>query len=100
MNLLATDAERRFADEVRDFIVSHLPSEVAHKVAHDQHLSKDDVQGWQSPLAAKGWLAYTLAARTRRHRLDAAPAVHLRNPVERTRLSRRSTRWACAWSAR
>ena len=29
MNLLATDAERRFADEVRDFVVSHLPSEVS-----------------------------------------------------------------------
>jgi alkylation response protein AidB-like acyl-CoA dehydrogenase len=59
MNLLASEAERRFADEVRDFIVSHLPGEVAHKVAHDQHLSKDDVQAWQAPLAAKGWLAYT-----------------------------------------
>ena len=59
MNLLTTDAERRFADEARDFIVTHLPSEVAHKVAHDQHLGRDDVQAWQAPLAAKGWLAYT-----------------------------------------
>ena len=58
-NLLADDADRRFADEVRAFIGAHLPRAVAHKVAHDQHLDKDDVQAWQAPLAAKGWLAYT-----------------------------------------
>jgi hypothetical protein len=59
MNLITSEADRRFADEVRAFIATHLPAAVAHKVAHDQHLSKADVQAWQGPLAAKGWLAYT-----------------------------------------
>jgi alkylation response protein AidB-like acyl-CoA dehydrogenase len=57
--LLTDEGDRRFANEVRAFIAAHLPRAVAHKVAHDQHLSREDVQAWQSPLAAKGWLAYT-----------------------------------------
>jgi len=59
VNLFTGDADRRFVDEVRAFIAAHLPRDVAHKVAHDQHLSKADVQAWQAPLAARGWLAYT-----------------------------------------
>lgn len=55
---LSTD-DRRFADEVREFVRANLSPELAAKVANDQTLTKDDYQQWQQTLGRKGWLVNT-----------------------------------------
>ncbi|MBV8248951.1 MAG: acyl-CoA dehydrogenase family protein, partial [Comamonas sp.] len=36
----------------------HLPEDIAHKVRHDLHLTRDDMQRWARILGKKGWLGY------------------------------------------
>lgn len=53
-----TEQEQDFAEAVREFVASHLPSELASKVANEQILSKEEYISWQQTLAKKGWLGY------------------------------------------
>jgi alkylation response protein AidB-like acyl-CoA dehydrogenase len=57
MDLNYSRAEQAFQTEVRDWLAENLSPELAHKIKHDQNLSRDDMQGWHDILNAKGWLA-------------------------------------------
>ena len=57
MTLQISDADRSFGDEVRAYLRSKLPPELASKVRHNQRLSRDDYVGWQDILAARNWYA-------------------------------------------
>ncbi|MCJ0762359.1 acyl-CoA dehydrogenase family protein [Variovorax terrae] len=53
---LASEADREFAKTVEDFVNAALPKEIAAKVANEQHLSKEEIDSWQSALGRQGWL--------------------------------------------
>ncbi|MCJ0762367.1 acyl-CoA dehydrogenase family protein [Variovorax terrae] len=53
---LASDADRAFVRTVEDFMHSALPKQLAAKVANEQNLSKQEINGWQRTLGEKGWL--------------------------------------------
>lgn len=55
MEFRLNQEQQAFADEVREFIRTHLPADIARKVRRDQHLSKDDYMRWQQILGKKGW---------------------------------------------
>jgi len=57
MDLNFTPAEELFRREVRDFLESKLPPEIAYKTKIGQGLSKTEVEHWQAILSARGWLA-------------------------------------------
>lgn len=59
MNIRMSESEQVFADEVHEFIRTHLPAAIAAKVANEQLLSKEDFLAWQQILARRGWLGYT-----------------------------------------
>jgi alkylation response protein AidB-like acyl-CoA dehydrogenase len=44
-----------FRDQVRDFVASHLPMDIAAKVAAGRDLDKADYVRWQQILHARGW---------------------------------------------
>ena len=51
-----TQDEREFQQEVRDFIRTHLPADIRHKVENELLLKKDDHVRWQRILhEKKGW---------------------------------------------
>lgn len=58
MDLSYSPEEQAFRAEVRDFLDTSLPKEMAAKVrqGHD-HLSKADMETWHAILNARGWLA-------------------------------------------
>ncbi|MDA0961455.1 MAG: acyl-CoA dehydrogenase family protein, partial [Proteobacteria bacterium] len=58
MDLSYSPEEQAFRTEVRDFLDTRLPKEMAAKVrqGHD-HLSKADMEAWHAILNEKGWLA-------------------------------------------
>jgi alkylation response protein AidB-like acyl-CoA dehydrogenase len=58
MDLAFTPQEQAFRTEVRDWVRSHLPATLAHKVHNSYRLSRADMQGWAKILGAKGWLGY------------------------------------------
>lgn len=58
MDLAFTPEELEFRDEVREWVANNLPAETAAKVHADQHLTRDDMQGWAKILGKKGWLGY------------------------------------------
>jgi alkylation response protein AidB-like acyl-CoA dehydrogenase len=57
MDINYTPAEHAFRDEVRTFVSTNLPDDIAAKVRLGKHLSKDDHQRWQRILMARGWYA-------------------------------------------
>ncbi|TDF82323.1 acyl-CoA dehydrogenase family protein [Pseudomonas sp. H9] len=57
MDIDYTPGELEFREQVRDFLSSHLPHDIASKVRLGKHLSKADHQRWQRILAAQGWYA-------------------------------------------
>ncbi|QCF24894.1 acyl-CoA dehydrogenase family protein [Hydrocarboniclastica marina] len=57
MNINFNEAELAFRDEVRSFLSSELPQDIAAKVKGGKHLSKEDHQRWQQILSRKGWYA-------------------------------------------
>ena len=57
MDLIWTDEDRAFQQEVRTFIGSHFPSELREKVAHGRKLERDDFVRWQKILNEQGWMA-------------------------------------------
>ena len=56
MDLAFTPDEHQFRQEVRAWVQSHLPADLAHKVHNALHLSRDDLQRWARILGKKGWL--------------------------------------------
>ena len=57
MDLLYSDADLAFRDQVRAFLASHLPPELQHKVRQHLRLGRDDYVRWHRILAARGWVA-------------------------------------------
>ncbi|RCL59120.1 MAG: pimeloyl-CoA dehydrogenase large subunit, partial [Pseudomonas sp.] len=57
MNVNYTAEELAFRDEVRAFLKSELPADIAAKVKLGKHMSKDDHQRWQQILVKRGWYA-------------------------------------------
>ena len=58
MDLAFTPEEQEFREEVRAWVRSNLPDEIAHKVHNALHLTRDDMQRWAKILGQKGWLGY------------------------------------------
>ena len=58
MDLAFTPEEQAFREEVRTWIRSHLPEDIAHKVRNALRLSRDDMQRWARILGRRGWLGY------------------------------------------
>ncbi|MBN8489681.1 MAG: acyl-CoA dehydrogenase family protein [Burkholderiales bacterium] len=58
MDLNFTPEELGFRQMVRDWVASHLPDDIRHKVLNALRLSKDDLQRWARILGAQGWLGY------------------------------------------
>ena len=57
MDLAFTPEEQAFRQEVRAWVQSHLPADLAHKVHKGLHLGRDDLQRWAKILGQQGWLA-------------------------------------------
>ncbi len=57
MDLAFTPEEQAFREEIRAWVRSHLPQDIAHKVHNALRLTRDDLQGWARILGKKGWLA-------------------------------------------
>ncbi|WP_447744017.1 acyl-CoA dehydrogenase family protein [Pseudomonas nicosulfuronedens] len=57
MDIHFTPDELAFRDEVRHFLGSQLPKDIASKVRLGKHLNKGDHQRWQRVLAEQGWYA-------------------------------------------
>ena len=58
MDLAFTPEEQALREEVRAWVGSHLPPEIAHKVHNALRLTRDDMQNWAKILGKKGWLAF------------------------------------------
>ena len=59
MDLEFTADEKRFRDEVRSFLRSHLPKEIGEKVVQGKRLEKADFLRWHKILHQQGWVAPT-----------------------------------------
>ena len=57
MDLNYSQEELAFRDEVRAWLAGNLPADLRDKVAHYEHLSKDDLLRWHRILAKQGWVA-------------------------------------------
>jgi alkylation response protein AidB-like acyl-CoA dehydrogenase len=57
MNLDYTPQELAFRDEVRAFMRSRMPPDIARKVLEHKRLGKDDYVRWQRILYERGWIA-------------------------------------------
>ena len=57
MDIHFTPDELAFRDEVRHFLDTQLPKDIATKVRLGKHLNKGDHQRWQRVLAEQGWYA-------------------------------------------
>ena len=55
MQLDFTADERRFRDEVRDFIATHYPAEVRERQRQGLELRKQDYLAWHQVVARRGW---------------------------------------------
>jgi alkylation response protein AidB-like acyl-CoA dehydrogenase len=58
MDLAFTPEEQAFREEVRAWVRSHLPEDIAHKVRNALRLSRDDLQRWAKILGSRGWLGH------------------------------------------
>ncbi|MDN6855277.1 acyl-CoA dehydrogenase family protein [Pseudomonas sp. CAN2814] len=57
MDIHFTPDELAFRDDVRHFLETKLPKDIASKVRLGKHLNKGDHQRWQRVLAEQGWYA-------------------------------------------
>ena len=57
MDLSFTPEEEAFRTEVRSFLHSELPHDIASKVKNGQRLGKAEMERWQAILSKRGWLA-------------------------------------------
>ncbi|MDO4723336.1 MAG: acyl-CoA dehydrogenase family protein [Comamonadaceae bacterium] len=58
MELSFTPQQQAFREQVRQWVRSHLPEALAHKVHNNLRLHREDLQGWAKILGQKGWLGY------------------------------------------
>ncbi len=58
MNLAFTAEEQTFRENIRAWVKSSLPKDIAHKVHSALRLSRDDHQRWAKILGKKGWLGH------------------------------------------
>ncbi|MEY2801063.1 MAG: hypothetical protein RL513_647, partial [Pseudomonadota bacterium] len=58
MDLAFTPEELAFRETVRAWVHDNLPQDIAHKVHHSLHLTREDMQRWARILGKKGWLGY------------------------------------------
>jgi alkylation response protein AidB-like acyl-CoA dehydrogenase len=58
MDLAFTPEEQAFREEVRAWVRSNLPEDIAHKVRNALRLSRDDLQRWAKILGSRGWLGH------------------------------------------
>ena len=58
MDLAFTPEEQQFREDVRAWVRTHLPEDLAHKVHNALHLSREDMQRWAKILGKKGWLGH------------------------------------------
>jgi alkylation response protein AidB-like acyl-CoA dehydrogenase len=58
MDLAFTPEEQQFREDIRTWVASHLPADIAHKVHNALQLTRDDMQSWAKILGKKGWLGY------------------------------------------
>ena len=56
MDVYFTKKQESFRVEVRDFIKSAIPKNLADKIANNKPLHKSDMQNWHDILNEKGWL--------------------------------------------
>ena len=56
MDVNFTKKQESFTIEVRDFIKSAIPKNLADKIANNKPLHKSDMQNWHDILNEKGWL--------------------------------------------
>jgi len=57
MDLAFTPEEQAFRHDVRAWVQSHLPADLAYKVHNGLHLGRDELQRWAKILGKQGWLA-------------------------------------------
>jgi alkylation response protein AidB-like acyl-CoA dehydrogenase len=57
MNVDLSSQDLAFQQEVKQFLATKLPKDIAEKTKQDLHLTKDDSVRWQKILAEKGWAA-------------------------------------------
>ena len=57
MDLTFSEADRRFRQEVREFVADRLPAETRRKVRGGIRLSKAEMVAWQRLLYRQGWIA-------------------------------------------
>ena len=58
MDLAFTPEEEQFRMDVRSWVRSNLPEDIAHKVHNALRLTRNDHQRWAKILGAKGWLGH------------------------------------------
>jgi len=58
MDLAFTPEEQTFREDIRAWVKSSLPKDIAHKVHNALRLSRDDHQRWAKILGKKGWLGH------------------------------------------
>ena len=58
MDLAFTPEQQRFRETIRAWVRESLPTDIAHKVRHHLHLSREDMQRWAKILGKKGWLGH------------------------------------------
>lgn len=59
MDLNFTQEELDFRDEVREWMKSAMPEDLATRVRNEVPLTKSDIEDWQLILNEKGWLRYS-----------------------------------------
>ncbi|WP_263263165.1 acyl-CoA dehydrogenase family protein [Pseudomonas sp. RIT-PI-S] len=57
MDIHYTERQNQFRDQVRAFLASELPADIAAKGQLGKRLSKADMERWHRILASQGWLA-------------------------------------------
>jgi len=57
MDLRISHSDAQFRSDVRAFIASSLPDDIARRGKHDYHSGRDDVSRWMKILNRKGWSA-------------------------------------------
>ncbi|MDP3084545.1 MAG: acyl-CoA dehydrogenase family protein [Rubrivivax sp.] len=58
MDLNFTAEETAFRHEIRQWVATHLPPEISHKVHNALRLTRDDLQRWARILGKQGWLGW------------------------------------------
>ncbi|MDP6376104.1 MAG: acyl-CoA dehydrogenase family protein [Pseudomonadales bacterium] len=57
MRVELSGSQRAFREEVRDFLQTSLPGEIAARVRHNQGVGKEDLTRWTRILNERGWAA-------------------------------------------